>query len=425
MSKHFLTNSAGVPLVNSVGQYLYEHITLPTEYQEVEYIATSGTQYIDTGYVLKSNKFKVNLITQFTGANTSTFASYVGFMKSSSAVTPRFGIHNYTSGKFMYGADATLSTESTITKEKILLVFKGDGTTQSLSVDGTVHSSATSYDMSGNTLSMYLGARNVSSAVNNALSARFYRFKLSVNGELVRDLIPCYRKSDSVVGMYDLVNGGFYTNKGSGSFTKGPDLLELPSEYQRVDYISSNTTVGQYIDTEVIPSYIDGFKIDIDFAPSALGSRYALACSYNQGDGQISFELNTSNQVRLWMNTGNLDTTTTNAVTTNRNNLQFYYDGAKYIANLNGIIKTGNYVATTVPNYSVYLFLDRAKRTTTFTKPIKIYECKIWVGNQLLRHFIPCYRKSDSVIGMYDIANMKFYTNKGTGSFTKGSNISN
>ena len=35
MSKHFLTNSAREVLVNSAGQYLYEQITLPSEYQEV------------------------------------------------------------------------------------------------------------------------------------------------------------------------------------------------------------------------------------------------------------------------------------------------------------------------------------------------------------------------------------------------------
>jgi hypothetical protein len=40
----------------------------------------------------------------------------------------------------------------------------------------------------------------------------------------VRDFIPVYRKSDSVVGMYDSVNDVFYTNKWSGSFTKWPDL---------------------------------------------------------------------------------------------------------------------------------------------------------------------------------------------------------
>lgn len=299
MSKHFLTNSAGAFLKNSAGQHLYEHITLPTEYQEVEYIATSGTQYLDTGYVLKSNKFRVDLIVQFTGTNTATFASYVGFMKSSSAVTPRFGIHNYTGGTYMYGADATISTTSTVAKEKDFVIFNGTGSTQSLSVNGVVNSSSTSYNMSSNALSIYLGARNLAGAVNNAISAKFYRFKLSVGGQKVRDLIPCYRKSDSVIGMYDIVNGVFYTNKGTGSFTKGHDLIELPDAYQRVEYISSNTTTGQYIDTEVVPSYVNGFKVDMDFAPTTLGNRYALAATYNAGTAQVSLEVNTSNKARF------------------------------------------------------------------------------------------------------------------------------
>lgn len=224
MSKHFLTNSTGICLKNSMGQNLYEHITLPTEYQEVEYIATSGTQYIDTGYVLKSNKFKVDLIVQFTGTNTTTFASYVGFMKSSSTVIPRFGIHNYTHGTYMYGADATINTTSAVAKEKDFVIFNGTGSAQSLSVNGVVNSSSTSYNMSNNTLSMYLGARNLAGAGNNAISAKFYRFKLSVGGQKVRDLIPCYRKSDNVIGMYDIVNNTFYTNKGTGSFAKGSNI---------------------------------------------------------------------------------------------------------------------------------------------------------------------------------------------------------
>ncbi len=225
MSKHFLTNSAREVLVNSAGQYLYEQITLPSEYQEVQYIGTSGTQYIDTGYVLTSNNFRVELQVEFTGSNTATFASYVGFMKSSSSTAPRFGIHNYTAGKYMYGADATISTESTTTKDEMLLIFNGTGSSQSLTANGVTSSSSSGCNMSSNTLSMYLGARNVAGAKNNAISAKFYRFRLIVNNVPVRDLIPCYRKSDNVIGMYDIVNNKFYTNAGTNSFTKGSNLL--------------------------------------------------------------------------------------------------------------------------------------------------------------------------------------------------------
>ena len=224
--------------------------------------------------------------------------------------------------------------------------------------------------------------------------------------------------------MYDVVRKSFHTSTG-GTLTKGSDLLELPSTYQRVEYISSNTTTGQFIDTGVIPSYVDGFKVSMDFAPTTLGVRYALLANYNSGDAQMSFEVNTSNQARFYLNNGNLDLKSTAAVTTGRNHIEFYYDGAKYIATTNGSKQVASYAAATVPTATMYMFLDRAKRTTTFTKPLKIYDCKIWVGDELLRHFVPCYRKSDNVIGMYDIANAKFYTNQGTGSFTKGSNISN
>ena len=49
-------------------------------------------------------------------------------------------------------------------------------------------------------------------------------FKISDWTTLVRDLVPCYRKSDSVIWMYDKVNKQFYTNAGTWTFTKWPNV---------------------------------------------------------------------------------------------------------------------------------------------------------------------------------------------------------
>ena len=49
-------------------------------------------------------------------------------------------------------------------------------------------------------------------------------FKIWNNDSLVRDFVPCYRKSDSVIGLYDLVSQTFFINQGSGSFIKGGDV---------------------------------------------------------------------------------------------------------------------------------------------------------------------------------------------------------
>lgn len=42
---------------------------------------------------------------------------------------------------------------------------------------------------------------------------------------LVRDLVPCYRKADTVIGKYDLITNAFFTNAGDGSLEKGPDVI--------------------------------------------------------------------------------------------------------------------------------------------------------------------------------------------------------
>lgn len=53
---------------------------------------------------------------------------------------------------------------------------------------------------------------------------KWYYAKILDSGVVIRDFVPCYRKSDNVVGMYDLVNDQFYTSAGSGRFTAGPDV---------------------------------------------------------------------------------------------------------------------------------------------------------------------------------------------------------
>lgn len=66
--------------------------------------------------------------------------------------------------------------------------------------------------------------------------------------------------------------------------------------------------------------------------------------------------------------------------------------------------------------------LNRDGNATLKPKLI-IYSWKFYQDNVLIRDFIPCYRKSDNEIGLYDLVTETFYTNKGTGTFLKGNNI--
>ena len=55
--------------------------------------------------------------------------------------------------------------------------------------------------------------------------SRCYNLKLYENNNLIHNFIPCYRKSDSEIGLYDLVTKSFFTGNVLGEFEKGEDII--------------------------------------------------------------------------------------------------------------------------------------------------------------------------------------------------------
>lgn len=61
--------------------------------------------------------------------------------------------------------------------------------------------------------------------VSSKREYKLYSARCSRGHEVVRDYIPCYRKSDGVVGLYEKITGQFLINASStGAFTKGADV---------------------------------------------------------------------------------------------------------------------------------------------------------------------------------------------------------
>lgn len=65
---------------------------------------------------------------------------------------------------------------------------------------------------------------NVYGITFNGSSSIHYCKVYNANGELIRNYIPC-KNSSNVLGMYELVTNRFLTNKGSGTFTAGPEYI--------------------------------------------------------------------------------------------------------------------------------------------------------------------------------------------------------
>ena len=76
------------------------------------------------------------------------------------------------------------------------------------------------------TYAMYIFGGNYTGTINYKSSIMLYELKISDNDKIIADFVPVYRRSDSKPGLYDLVNGEFYTNAATSGndFTFGPDV---------------------------------------------------------------------------------------------------------------------------------------------------------------------------------------------------------
>lgn len=208
-------------------------------YDVLEYIESTGTQYVDTGYVATSTNYTYEL--DMAPTKIGGFYSYMGFMAS--GTTPRAGIHEY-SNVFMLGANATTnSSTSPVVNERIVLrgLFKSG--TQRLYKNGTlIASNSTSFNHSANTLSTHIFGRNYSSG-RNLTSIKLYSAKIYEGSTLVRHYIPVRRQSDNAFGLYELLNGTFHANSGSGTFTSGPAITNKSASIYEDMHVSGRELI--------------------------------------------------------------------------------------------------------------------------------------------------------------------------------------
>ena len=185
---------------------------LPVEYQGVEYIESSGTQYIDTGVKPHSITpivhlhFKTKVVVGG-GNGSGLFGSY--------ETNARFQVYNSSVGI----GNAVYYTFQDFTNYKIVL----DGANLTAKINDTNITSGFTNGYTTNSYNMYLFTRNQYNVADAQTPMKLYSCQIYDNSTLVRNFLPCYRKSDSVIGLYDTVNKQFYTNSGTGTFTKGPD----------------------------------------------------------------------------------------------------------------------------------------------------------------------------------------------------------
>lgn len=176
---------------------------LSSDYQQLEYIQSNGTQYIDTGVNPKANEHSAVVVFKLTqrvnGKEQWAFGQWSDNGWRCGGTTSAAGSFsldkshgfNYLSSSYL-DENVGMSAQCTITSDYPMLLF-----------------------------AQQEGGR--AGYLENSYF-RIYECKIWHNGKIIRDFIPCYRKEDGEAGMFDTVNKVFYTNQGTGTFIIGPEM---------------------------------------------------------------------------------------------------------------------------------------------------------------------------------------------------------
>ena len=181
-----------------------EESQLPSGYTQLEYIESSGTQYIDTG-LKPTQDYSITIKCQSTGIDSNTYAGCDT---------------NWQNTGFFVGVDvfefgnAGIARIQNYGENPIVLTLDKTGGYK----DGvkTWNNASTATFQTVSNLTLF--ALNRNGTMREYLTGKIYYCTISDNGTLVRNFIPC-KNPDGVIGMYDTIGKQFYANAGTGNFT--------------------------------------------------------------------------------------------------------------------------------------------------------------------------------------------------------------
>lgn len=200
----------------------------------------------------------------------------------------------------------------------------------------------------------------------------------------------------------------------------------LPSSYQEVEWIQAAANVGAYIDLGF--SYDTGATIHLGQWIMNNNTAYPFGAAENSGNLRCMFSIPyDSNAYGYCSNATTFQAVSVIYRLNVLNSLAATYKGGSFLFGNMTTGKQGRYdeMASFTMSNSLYLFAQNYNGSPRFGDIRQISYFRYYdKTNTLICDLVPCYRKADGVIGMYDVVRRKFLTNVGSGSFTKGADVS-
>lgn len=200
----------------------------------------------------------------------------------------------------------------------------------------------------------------------------------------------------------------------------GQNKSRLPSEYQEVEYVESTGT--QYIQTDVIPSNDLGF--DCTFYTkskiSSYGNQYGCIFGGRKGSGNNDYQLTTYAEG----NNGSHRYGPREMANAGITRLQKCKASRRYLefTNCEGLkVQLTAYNWNTTIPIALFCLRDNTNHAQGGSG-CRLYVMKFYDGDDLIRNYIPCIRKSDNVAGMFEYVTGQFLTTP-VGTLTAGGEV--
>lgn len=197
--------------------------------------------------------------------------------------------------------------------------------------------------------------------------------------------------------------------------------LRLPSEYQEVEYIENTGT--QYIITDLLfPKELENPKIEWGFMQIAVPSGDNMIFGY-WSSGSIYYEVyNSTTLSYASIGKNHYDRISNSNLTKDMFIAGVMTKETMYLNEYSYATNAEDTIDQSVRPMAIFAWNSSSGRTYT-NKGARIYYLRFYDGNTKMADYVPCYRKSDGEIGMYDTVTKTFYTNAGTDTFLKGADI--
>lgn len=209
---------------------IYSSAVLPAGYAVLEYVESTGAQYIDTGISSRtdnSGSVKVVADISYEGGDAAAYTPLLGASNPSKNV---MGLWISPSSSKNYWTicnnDIWLCGGLVVSGRRQSIVAAWKTKYQNISTNGVANVLNTAR-AEANTVSysMYLPARNNGGTLQEMGKFKMYSVKIyRPDTTLVRDYVPAKRLSDNAVGFYDKVSKTFFASATETAFVDGPEV---------------------------------------------------------------------------------------------------------------------------------------------------------------------------------------------------------